>query len=118
MRIATRPSIVLSGAALLLVCAAAGRLLAASDAQQPAAAAVQSTDVFESRVRPVLLTVCGDCHTDDEKGGLRIDSRAALLKGGEHGPAIVPGDPEKSLLISRSARNPASPKMPKKAARS
>jgi cytochrome c553 len=112
MRIATRPSIVLSGAALLLACAAGGRLLAASDAQQPAAA-LQSTDVFEARVRPVLLTVCGDCHTDDEKGGLRIDSRAALLKGGEHGPAIVPGDADKSLLMRAVRQEPGVVKMPK-----
>ena len=98
MRLSARPWPLIVAAAFVLTTAAAGRLRAS--AQTPTTpAAPQSTDLFETRVRPLLLTVCGDCHTDDEKGGLRIDSREALLKGGEHGPAIVPGDADKSLLI-------------------
>ena len=57
-------------------------------------------DFFESKIRPVLVETCLRCHGDSKKSGaLRIDSREALLKGGESGPAIVPGKPEESLLI-------------------
>lgn len=56
-------------------------------------------EFFESRIRPVLATSCYDCHTDAAKGGLRVDSREALLKGGQRGPAIVVGKPDESLLI-------------------
>ena len=66
----------------------------------PAAAAAQSpTDFFETRVRPVLAASCYACHARLQSGGLRVDSREALLQGGESGPAIVPGDPEGSLLV-------------------
>lgn len=57
-------------------------------------------DYFETKVRPILATSCGSCHLDATKGGLSLSSREALLKGGDTGPAIVPGDPEKSLLIT------------------
>ena len=56
-------------------------------------------------MRPVLAANCYDCHTEDSLGGLRLDSREAMLKGGKSGPAIVPGDPDKSLLISGGAAN-------------
>jgi hypothetical protein len=57
-------------------------------------------DLFEKRIRPVLVQECFSCHGAKEaKNGLRVDSRGALLKGGESGPAVVPADPEKSLLI-------------------
>ena len=59
----------------------------------------QSKDeFFETKVRPILATECFSCHTDSQLGGLRLDSREAMLRGGKSGPAIVPGDPEKSLL--------------------
>ena len=55
---------------------------------------------FESTIRPLLIDNCIDCHSADlQEGGLRLDSRAALLKGGDSGPALVPGDPDKSILI-------------------
>lgn len=55
---------------------------------------------FETRIRPVLFEACVQCHGPDVASGeLRLDSREAMLKGGEHGPAIVPGDAEQSLLI-------------------
>ena len=57
-------------------------------------------EFFEKRVRPVLIERCLDCHSGEApESGLRVDSRAALLQGGLRGPAIVPGDPQKSLLI-------------------
>ena len=59
-------------------------------------------DFFEKRVRPVLVRRCFECHsTQAEKlrGGLLLDSRAAALKGGDTGPAILPGDVAKSPLV-------------------
>ena len=69
-------------------------------------------DFFETKVRPILATECFSCHTDSQLGGLRLDSRDALLKGGKSGPAIVPGDPDKSLLVT-AIRQSGSLKMPK-----
>ncbi|MCC7153435.1 MAG: hypothetical protein IT161_02600, partial [Bryobacterales bacterium] len=54
---------------------------------------------FEMKVRPVLARNCYACHTQSKMGGLRLDSREAILAGGKTGPAIIAGDPEKSLLI-------------------
>jgi len=60
-------------------------------------------DWFENKIRPVLVERCYKCHSsqsDKLKGGLRLDSPAGMLKGGESGqPAIVPGDAERSRLI-------------------
>jgi cytochrome c553 len=56
---------------------------------------------FESNVRPLLVAHCAKCHgVDKQSSGLRVDSRDALIAGGERGPAIVPGDPERSLLVT------------------
>ena len=70
------------------------------------------TDLFESQVRPILATSCYPCHTASRLGGLRLDSRAELLKGGISGPAIVPGDPDKSLLIRAVRQTEDKLKMP------
>lgn len=59
-------------------------------------------EFFEKEVRPILAERCYECHsakTAEPKGGLRVDSRAAMLVGGDTGPAITPGKPEESLLI-------------------
>jgi hypothetical protein len=61
-----------------------------------------SADFFESHVRPVLAEHCYGCHSKQSekvKGGLLLDSREGLLSGGDSGPALVPGDPDRSLLI-------------------
>lgn len=57
---------------------------------------------FESRIRPVLVDVCGKCHARGEqsKGKLQLTAREHLLSGGESGPTIVPGDPAKSILLA------------------
>ena len=60
------------------------------------------TEFFESKIRPALAEHCYKCHSAQSeklKGGLHVDTREGLLKGGDTGPAVVPGDPEKSLLI-------------------
>ena len=70
-------------------------------------------DYFENKVRPIFANSCASCHEQRQMGGLSITSRAALLKGGESGAAIVPGDPEKSLLI-QSVHQSGDLKMPAK----
>jgi len=62
---------------------------------------------FESKVRPVLVNHCYECHSaksTELKGGLLLDSRAGVARGGDHGPAVVPGDPEASLLVQSIRR--------------
>lgn len=78
----------------------------------------EQIEFFEKKVRPVLVEQCGNCHSADApklKGGLRVDSRAALLAGGENGPAIVPGRPEKSRLIEAIGYKNVDLQMPPKA---
>jgi len=60
------------------------------------------SDFFESKIRPILVNDCYKCHSKQAvkiKGGLLLDTSAGLLKGGDTGAAVVPGDPNKSLLI-------------------
>jgi hypothetical protein len=58
----------------------------------------EQIEFFETHVRPVLADHCFSCHSVDEKqkGGLHVDSLAALLEGGDSGPAIIPGKPDES----------------------
>lgn len=60
-----------------------------------------SLEFFESKVRPILSSCCYECHGPDRpvKGGLRMDSRAAILAGGDTGAAAVPKQPKQSLFI-------------------
>lgn len=59
------------------------------------------TVFFESKVRPLLVERCLDCHGEKkQKGALRLDSRAAWQTGGDSGAALVPGKPEESLLMT------------------
>jgi cytochrome c553 len=75
---------------------------AACQAADPPADAAR-VEFFEKKVRPVLASHCSGCHSADTKpaGGLRVDDRNGLLAGGNTGPAVVPGDPGKSLLLKR-----------------
>ena len=67
----------------------------------PGVRADDASEFFEKRVRPLLAERCWDCHASDEPDGeLRLDSLSEMLAGGSRGPAIVPGKPEQSLLIS------------------
>uniref|UniRef100_A0A7C2K0U7 DUF1553 domain-containing protein n=1 Tax=Schlesneria paludicola TaxID=360056 RepID=A0A7C2K0U7_9PLAN len=57
---------------------------------------------FENRIRPLLVKHCYECHSVESaeiQGGLLVDSRAAIRKGGPNGPAVVPGEPADSRLI-------------------
>ena len=70
-------------------------------------------EFFERNVRPVLAGSCVKCHGEKKQsGGLRLDSREAMLKGGETGPAIVPGNPQGSLLIKAVRHADEDLKMP------
>tara|TARA_Y100001968_G_C19450516_1_gene768225 strand:+ start:3974 stop:7231 length:3258 start_codon:yes stop_codon:yes gene_type:complete len=63
----------------------------------------EDLEFFEKRIRPVLVTKCYECHSSVSsgvKGGLLLDSRMSIRKGGESGPAVVPGKAEESLLYS------------------
>lgn len=60
----------------------------------------ESIEFFEKQVRPLLAEHCQKCHGETkQKGNLRLDSRAAMLAGGDTGPAIAPGKPDESLLV-------------------
>ena len=85
---------------LLLPLALAQALSAAAAA--PAPITKDQSDFFEQKIRPVLVEHCYKCHSttgEKIKGGLLLDTRAGLTKGGDTGPALVPNDPQKSLLI-------------------
>jgi len=75
------------------------------------------TEFFESRIRPVLAQQCFVCHTNSKMAGLRLDSREEILKGGKSGPALIPGDPDKSLLITAIKHVNSGLQMPKSAAK-
>lgn len=76
------------------------------------AQAMNSMEFFESRIRPLLIAKCYTCHTTSSSGGLRVDSRARLLRGGYSGPAIKIGDPDASLLIQAVSHTHESLRMP------
>jgi hypothetical protein len=82
---------------------------AAACADEPASA---PAEFFEKEVRPLLAEHCFRCHQGTKpKGGLTLTSRTDLLQGGDRGPAAVPGQPEKSLLIQAIGYQDT-PKMP------
>ena len=71
-------------------------------------------DFFERKVRPILVENCYSCHSADTKpaGGLRVDDRNGLVAGGNTGPAIVPGDPDKGNLLKRVVHGDGKRRMP------
>src|SRR5882762_7736822 len=83
--------------------------------QTPPTEAVR-LEFFEKKVRPVLVNNCYNCHSanTNSKGGLRVDDRNGLVVGGGRGPAIVPGHPDKSLLIRAIRHEHPDVKMPPK----
>jgi hypothetical protein len=69
--------------------------------------------LFLTQIKPLLQSRCLSCHSPDQaEGGLRLDSRDALLAGGASGPAILPGDADASLLVMAVARTHAALEMP------
>jgi hypothetical protein len=87
-------------------------LLASSGQDDP-----EGLELFESKVRPVLVEKCHACHgpkAEKLKGGLRVDLRELLIKGGDSGPALVPGRPGESLLLRAVRHLDPDLKMPPK----
>ena len=90
--------------------ALAARLPLTAAAPPPTAADLA---FFESKVRPLLIERCYECHSDKkQKGGLRLDSQPGWLAGGDTGAVIVPGDPAKSLLVEAIGRKNDDLQMP------
>src|SRR5215831_17609566 len=84
---------------LLLALLLAAPATARQETAPPDAAGLE---FFEKKIRPVLVDRCYSCHSataEKLKGNLHLDTREGTLKGGDLGPAVVPGDPERSLLI-------------------
>lgn len=81
---------------------------AAKEADKKKAAPAQAgLDFFEAKIRPVLVAKCYECHSADSKeikGGLALDTRAGIRKGGESGPSVVPGNVKDSLLVEAIRR--------------
>jgi hypothetical protein len=99
-------------AVAVVLCAS---IINASQATTPASSttASQSADHFEAKIRPLLAANCFACHAERALAGLRVDSREGLLRGGETGPAIVPGRPDDSALINAIKHADGFPKMPR-----
>jgi hypothetical protein len=72
-------------------------------------------EFFEKKIRPMLVDNCFKCHSSAQKkkGNLLLDSRAGMLKGGDTGPAAVPGNPDASLLIKAIRSDDPDVKMPR-----
>jgi cytochrome c553 len=104
---------------LMLALAPAVAAAPASRGAESAAPADRAgIEFFEKKVRPVLSQNCYKCHSASSqnlKGNLRLDSREALLSGGDSGPAVVPGDTQHSLLISAIRHATDELQMPPKA---
>jgi hypothetical protein len=87
-----------------LVAAALGLSFSFAFAAEPAPDA-KKVEFFETKIRPVLVEQCYKCHSEEAakekklKGGLKLDTRAGLLKGGDTGTAMVPGKADASLLL-------------------
>src|SRR4051812_363687 len=81
----------------LVACATLGTALVARAVE----AAPEQVEFFEQKIRPVLAEHCYSCHSAQAKklkAGLYLDSLGGVMKGGDSGPAVIPGNPEKSLL--------------------
>ena len=88
---------------------------AAAPAVKPQEPSKAQLDFFEAKVRPVLVSNCYKCHSaadSKSKGGLVLDTREGWQQGGENGTPIVPGSPEKSLLIKAIEHGDADLQMP------
>ncbi|HVU89205.1 MAG TPA: DUF1549 domain-containing protein, partial [Pirellulales bacterium] len=86
--------------------------LAAVARAEPAATTSQGEKLFRDTVAPIFERRCLSCHSGDEpKGGLSLVTAQASLSGGESGPAIVPGKPDESLLVTYVSGD--EPEMPK-----
>src|SRR6478735_3738736 len=91
-------------AILCLLLLGRGVLLRADEPgkEQPAetTATPEQEAFFEKKIRPILVSRCLECHGEKkQEGGLRLDSRAGVLKGSDSGPSVVAGKPGESRLV-------------------
>ncbi len=85
----------------------------ASAGEPPGIQNRQPIQFFETEIRPILANHCFKCHgSEQQKAGLRLDTRSGLLTGGQSGPAVVPGKTEESLLIEAVHHDPFGIQMP------
>lgn len=99
----------LSAPLFVFACFTAGASFAADDAAR------EAMKFFENEVRPILVKRCYDCHSKTkQKGGLRVDNIGYLKAGGDTGPALVPGQPEKSAMVEAIHYTTADFQMPPK----
>jgi mono/diheme cytochrome c family protein len=92
-------------------------LLAPLPALAQEKATPEQLEFFEAKVRPVLVQHCFECHSAKAKklkGGLLLDSRAGMLAGGDLGPALVPGEPDKTRFLEAISHKNLKLKMPQK----
>ena len=97
-----------------LVCLLLAGRTSAIPAAEPSA---EEVEFFEKKIRPILVTHCSECHSRESKkrqGGLLLDSRDGWMRGGDSGAVIVPGDPDKSLLILAVRQTDKDLRMPPK----
>jgi cytochrome c553 len=101
---------------------AAGLFAAAATAADKPAVSPEHAEFFEAKVRPVLVEHCQECHGRKKSmAGLRLDTAKGFAKGSDSGAVVVPGDPDKSLLIKavrwadKDMRMPPKTKMPQPA---
>ena len=95
-----------------LLIAAAIWSIAAAEAPHPA---VDATNHFNTKIKPLLQSKCISCHgTQKQKANLRLDSLAAILKGGDSGPALIVGDAANSLIMQAVGHKHESLEMPPK----
>ena len=98
---------------LVLTLAVAGRVAVAPVfSSEPTQ---EGFDYFEKRIRPLLVKNCFECHGEErQKAHLRLDSISSILAGGDSGSALLPGQPEKSLIIAAVRQGDADLQMPPK----
>jgi len=92
-------------------------LWALAGSSRAAAPDPKGIEFFENKIRPILATHCYECHSDKAaklRASLRLDTREGVLRGGDTGPAIVPGKPAESLLLKSLQHDEAAKKMPPK----
>src|SRR5689334_7130128 len=110
MRIPPLPRLIL----LLMMMAGPAARPGRAEGEAPGGAKAEA--FFETRIRPLLAERCWKCHGAEKQwSGLRLDSRAGALKGGDNGPAVVPGKPEESVLLTAVRHEDELLKMPPKA---
>src|SRR4051812_29467083 len=88
--------------------------LGAAEVPKDGGSTPEGVEFFEKNVRPVLVENCQKCHGSSKQfAGLRLDSRQAMIEGGENGPVLIPGDPDQSPIV-QAIRHEGDVRMPPK----